>query len=334
MDIAVAEEDIQTPQRNEPESVRELEEVYDCCEECGPNEIFAEEGHKYCKHCGYDYGDELEMNAEFRWFPDDKGTNNNRVGMPINPLLPQSSLGTIIMVKYKHDPIMRKIRKYHNWNSMPYEERSQNGVFERLNRIGVRYNLPSVIIHNSKELWKLLSEYYRTKGAKRQGVIAACMYFAMKENNVSRTSKEVAEMFGIPTCVMTMGIKNFQGVMSRVKRDEGSRDITDACSKPEDFIPRFCGNIGITNQTFIAICNKIAERCRVLGIGTEGTPPSIAVSIIYLTTIALKRNIEFRDISEKCNISQVTIVKGAKVIHTHRHRIFPDTLAKRLPDTI
>ena len=98
-----------------------------CCLDYG-NFIF-KDGEYYCKLC-----DNLITNIidspEWRYYgsSDSKNTNPTRCGMPINVLLPDSSLGSSVK-KQNNSEVMNKISMYQNWNSMPYKERSLYKVF-------------------------------------------------------------------------------------------------------------------------------------------------------------------------------------------------------------
>ena len=49
-----------------------------------------------------------------------------RCGMPINPLLKESSYGCKVICNSNSSYEMRKIRRYTEWQSMPYKEKNRN----------------------------------------------------------------------------------------------------------------------------------------------------------------------------------------------------------------
>ena len=55
-------------------------------------------GYELCKVCGLIYDKLIENTAEWRWYGslDSKGLDPTRCGIPINPLLPKSSIEYII----------------------------------------------------------------------------------------------------------------------------------------------------------------------------------------------------------------------------------------------
>ena len=52
--------------------------------------------------------------------------------MPINNLLPKSSIGSVIGGTRKDNIDMKRIRMYQMWNAMPYDERTLWNIFEKL----------------------------------------------------------------------------------------------------------------------------------------------------------------------------------------------------------
>ena len=68
-----------------------------------------------CTRCGEIFEHLLDQGPEYRWFSgDDRNSDPTRVGAPQNPLLPESSLGTTILLRKNHGNAMRKIKRYHS----------------------------------------------------------------------------------------------------------------------------------------------------------------------------------------------------------------------------
>ena len=72
--------------------------------------------------------------AEWRYYGADDNQNSDptRCGMPVNPLLKESSYGCKVICQGSTTYEMRKIRRYTEWQSMPYKEKSQYDEFQRL----------------------------------------------------------------------------------------------------------------------------------------------------------------------------------------------------------
>ena len=89
------------------------------CNYCNKeNGLIIVDGQYECRLCGVKQDHKLNMEQEWRFYGDSdtKGVDPNRVGMPTNSLLPESSLGSIIGHKYGE---FSRLRQYHQYNIMP-----------------------------------------------------------------------------------------------------------------------------------------------------------------------------------------------------------------------
>ena len=86
------------------------------CEQCDCRLAFSEEGFLACtnKSCGIIYKDILDQTAEWRYYgaDDNQSGDPTRCGMPINPLLMESSYGCKVICMGSSSYEMRKIRRY------------------------------------------------------------------------------------------------------------------------------------------------------------------------------------------------------------------------------
>ena len=264
-----------------------------------------------CKKCE-NIINNITESPEWRYYgsTDSKSSDPTRCGMPVNTLLPESSVGSTISY-HNNTKTMNQIRKYQQWNGMPYKERSLYKVFLDIQEVCKRHNLPNIIINESKSLYTIISQTKISRGSNRKGIIAACVYFACKECNVPRSSKEISEMFNIKIPVMTKGVKKCQEIIHMNKKNKTRLIQNTNAIKPDDFIERFCNRLNINEldiQRIIHICNLSVD----LNIITENTPPSIAAGCIFYFIKENELTITRKEISEICRISEVTINKCAK----------------------
>lgn len=277
-----------------------------CCENV-ENYIYTEAEIK-CKCCDSLIDDILNV-PEWRYYgsQDSKRNDPTRCGMPVNLLLPGSSLGTSINNKGN---IYDRISTRQNWNSMPYKERSKYKVFMEISSKCSANNLPNIIIETSKSLYSVISDTKISRGKNRKGIIAACVFNACKECKVPRSIKEIAKIFDIDPKILTKGCKNYTEISRlnkiNVKREQGSETINLI-----DFIERFCHNLSISEKD-MKIIKDISNMCKSLNLIYDNTPPAMATGCIYLLLQMKKIDISKKIISENCNISEVTINKCCK----------------------
>lgn len=271
-----------------------------------------------CSICGNTIKN-VSSEAEWRYYGcnDSKNSNPTRCGMPVNNLLPKSSIGTTISLK-NNTRNMNQIRKYHMWSGgMPYKERSLYLVFNQIQENSSKAGIPKKIIEDAKNIYKQISERKISRGANRKGIIASCVYFACKLNSVPRSTKEIAKIFDLNITVMTKGCKLFQNIIQlNDLKDSIMNDhiIHTESINSLDFIDRFCSklNINLDDIENIKLIAKNAEKNNLVG---QNTPPSIASGCIYLYCVNNKLSISKKDISDVCLISEVTINKCYKKLN-------------------
>lgn len=295
-----------------------------CCEECNENCLVYEDGGMFCKLCGVFKEIRINQDQEWRYYgeSDSKSTDPTRVGMPMNHLLPMSSLGTMISSKGKHTLDFEKIRQYHSWNTMPYKERSLYKIYEKLQNKAISGGIPPFIIKNAQAMYKVLSETRISRGSNRRGLMAASVYVACKIEGVPRSAKEIAEIYDLKVNEMTKGVKKFLEIMNMVKKNKRSYNIES--SSALDFIQRFCSKLNLTKD-IIHLCEFVAYMTSKSDIVDENTPPSIAAGSIYLVLILCNININKKHISQACKISEVTISKCFKKLYNLRYDLIPQT---------
>ena len=252
-------------------------------------------------------------NPEWRYYgsKDNKSSDPTRCGMPVNTLLPESSVGSSVSFSSNSNS-MYQIRRMQQWSGMPYKERSVYKVFLEIQNVCNRHNIPSKIINEAKSIYKIASSTKISRGTNRAGIIASCVFFACKECDVPRSSKEIAEMFGISSNIMTKGVKKCQEIIHMDKKNKNRISKTKS-TKPEDFINRFCNKLNIQEkdtEKVLSICKITVENFII----SENTPPSIASGCIYYFIKKTNKGITKKEISEICKISEVTINKCCKVI--------------------
>ena len=77
-----------------------------------------------CRSCN-EIISNISTNPEWRYYGnnDSKSSDPTRCGMPVNSLLPESSVGSSVSYG-NNDKTMNQIRRLQGWNGMPYKERS------------------------------------------------------------------------------------------------------------------------------------------------------------------------------------------------------------------
>ena len=304
------------------------------CDRCDNNLAFSDEGFLTCvnRKCGIIYKDIVDHSAEWRYYgaDDNQGSDPTRCGMPINPLLEESSYGCKVLC---HGPMtyeMRKIRRYTEWQSMPYKEKSQYDEFQIITNMAHNAGIPKMIIDDEIRYHKKISEYELTfRGDNRDGIIAASIYISCRINNFPRTAKEIAIIFHLDVTSATKGCKNALAIINNLEKDMVNKDKTVfVTTKPDAFIDRFCSKLNM-NIELTKLCHFISMKIEKLNIMPENTPHSIAAGVVYFISQFCKLNISKHDVKNVSEISEVTINKCFKKLEKVKDDLLPSVILKK-----
>ena len=213
----------------------------DACDLCGFPLLLNDVHYLTCSNtkCGIMYKDRLDFNAEWRYYgaDDNNSSDPTRCGLPVNPLLQQSSFGCKVMCTFRSNYEMQKIRRYTEWQAMPYKEKSQYDEFQRISAMANEAGIPKIIIDEAMRYHKKVSEQKTFRGLNRDGIIAASIYIACRVNDNPRTAKEIATMFHLDDASATKGCKNATLIINEMESEMTNGDKTTLCrTKPEEML--------------------------------------------------------------------------------------------------
>jgi transcription initiation factor TFIIB len=304
------------------------------CERCKYSLAYSDEGFLTCTNnkCGIIYKDMLDQSAEWRYYGADDNQNSDptRCGMPINPYLEESSFGCKVLCIGPSSYEMRKIRRYTEWQSMPYKEKSQYDEFQRITVMAQNSGIPKLIIDDAIRYHKKVSEYEQTfRGDNKDGLLAASIYISCRINNYPRTAKELATIFHLDVTSATQGCKNAQVIINDLEKDMDNKDKTTFFkTKPEAFIERYCSRLNI-NSELTKLCHFIAIKIENMNLMPENTPHSIAAGVVYFIAQLCKLNVSKKEVKNISEISEVTINKCFKKLEKKMEDLIPAVILKK-----
>ena len=305
----------------------------DMCEYCNLILMVNENGFMCCpnKSCGIIYKDILDHSAEWRFYGADDNQNGDptRCGMPINPLLKESSFGCKVLLGYSNNYEMQKIRRYTEWQSMPYKEKSLYDEFQRITIISQNSGIPKIIIDCAIRYHKKISETRTFRGINRDGIIAASIYISCRVNDYFRTAKEIATIFNLDNTSATKGCKNAISIINELENDlDNSNKMILNETTPIIFIERYCSKLSINNE-LTKLCKFIAKRIDDNNLIPENTPHSIAAGIVYFISNICNLNITKKAVSSISKISEVTINKCYKKLEILQDDLLPKVIIEK-----
>jgi transcription initiation factor TFIIB len=306
----------------------------DICSSCKTHLFIGDDGFQSCpnKKCGIIYKDNLDQTAEWRFYgaDDNQGSDPTRCGMPINPSLEESSYSCKVLCPSRTSYEMHKIKRYTDWQSMPYKEKSQYDEFQLINVISQNAGIPKMIIDDAMRFHKKISEAKTFRGLNRDGIIAASIYISCRVNNYPRTAKEIADIFNLDNTSATKGCKNALSIINDIEHENNQNEGIIKLNKttPLSFIERYCSKLNINNE-LTSLCKFIAHKIEKNNLIPENTPHSIAGGIIYFVSQICNLNIPKSTINNISKISEVTINKCYKKLEQHKSELIPDIILKK-----
>ncbi len=280
------------------------------------------------KKCGVMYKDSLDESAEWRYYgAEDSGSKDpTRCGMPINPLLKKSSYGCKVVCNSRSTYEMRKIRRYTEWQSMPYEEKTQYDEFEWIKAMARQSGIAKIIVDEAMRQHKKISEMKTFRGYNRDGIIAASVYIACRIHNYPRTAKEIATIFHLDNTSATKGCKNAGQILNNIESDMNRTRYCE--TKPENFIERFCSKLNI-NKELTKVCMFVAHKIEENNYIPENTPISVAAGIVYFVAQNCNLNISKKKVNMCSEISEVTINKCNKKLEKMKEKLIPPVILEK-----
>ena len=289
------------------------------CEHCDGQQNVDQHGFRVCISCGI--VDDSNISDEPEWIngfgEDGAGVDKSRCGAPQDLELFSSQWGnsTILKTFGKQSYAQRKLARIAFHQSMNHRDRALFHAYKSFDAAAEdKLKLPTSVIRSAKVMYRKFNGEKLTRGAVRTGIKANCIIYACKMEKIPRTTKEVAEAFGIPSKDVSRTSELFRTTMLPETK-MSDNNSTQGISRPENVISKFINLFKIENvRAFRIKClkfSKILEECVEL---MGKTPVSIAGVVIFKVSDG---EISKHDIVEKCGISMPTLNKIETIINKY-----------------
>ncbi len=297
----------------------EKKELFKTCTGCGAGEdTLLHDDVIVCTGCGEVLARPIDSSAEYRYFgmEDRGGGDPSRIGAPADHRLPESSLGTVILPQ-GNAKNMGKVRRYHQWNMLPYRERALLGAFDRLSLAANNHGLGGAVIEDAKELYVKLNGLCDRRGLPRDSLLASCVYTSLKRAGAPRKPQEVGAMFNLTHAEFTKAFKFFQEVLAQATQkgllgDNWSPSNLQS-TRAADYVAVPLSKLPISRADYNKLLGEaqaLADRAEQEGMSPENTPPSLAAGVVaYVCERWRKGEIPLARIATSCDVSFATLQK-------------------------
>lgn len=289
------------------------------CEECGASDdSILQEETLICVKCGSVLARMIDSCTEYRYFGSENRNSRDpsRIGAPIDHRLPKSSLGTMILPS-GNAKIMSKIRRYHQWNMLPYKERALLNVFDRLNLAATNHGISVSVMEDAKELYVKLNGFCDRRGLSCDSLLASCVYTALKRAGTPRKPQDVGAMFSLSHATFTKAFKFFQEVLAQATQKGLLTDTWTpshlTSTKASDYVSLPLSKLPLPRADYQRLTEQaigLADKAEREGVSPENTPPSLAAGVVaYVCEGWKKGEIPLARIATACDVSVATLQK-------------------------
>lgn len=302
---------------NKDKTDREVESKFETmdlfrCPYCQESTLSDEDGEYACTSCGRECGVVITTQQEWRNHMDSGKADPSRCGMPVHPLLPQASLGTVAQGYGKQG-----FRRLQMQNAMPSNERSLLDAIKIIKEAAIKLNIPGTLADKACYLYSELTKNMKIKrGPVRRALMASCQYAICKKYDCYICREEMVTQYGIQMKKYNEGAKLFVNLSyhkthGRAKDTKwgnnfsSSRDTFVKPTSPESITEDACKKLDLTDLETAEITYVVRQVCRFKVVSSR-MPQSIAAGclIFYLNEKGQQANIS--KIAKICVVSNAT----------------------------
>jgi transcription initiation factor TFIIIB Brf1 subunit/transcription initiation factor TFIIB len=290
------------------------------CIECNGRQEITEEGFNVCVECGlvdeYNITDDAEWSSGIN--EDGSVHDASRCGMASATDLFSNKWGAGTIMNFSGCKSgtrteNNRLSKINFHGSMNHKDRALFHAYNEFEEIcKQKLGLSDVIIREAKIMYRKFNEEKLTRGAIRTGVKANCVFYACKINNISLTTKEIADAFEIPTKDMSRTTDMFKSNVSNKNVKKTSH------TKPLDVVYRLLDTFDMEEEEYKKMYGRVRDMCDHISkcVHLMGKTPTSIAAVIILKLIDSK-NTSKKEVAEKCNISLPTLVKIEKITNKY-----------------
>lgn len=287
------------------------------CPYCHESTLREEEGMLVCSNrkCARECGNVITTKQEWRNHSESGKSDPSRCGMPVHPLLPQASLGTVAQGYGKQG-----YRRLQMQNAMPSNERALLDAIKLIKSAALKLKIPATLADKACYLYAELTKGMKIKrGPVRKALMANCQYSICKrkDSGCYVCVEQLSNGYDIEMKKYNEGAKlfiqlSYHKTHGRANKSNWGHNFSNSRktfvkpTSPEDITEDACRKLKLTDFQTGEVTYIVRQVAR-LKLVSARMPQSIAAGclILYVTTKKLKR-ITVSHISKICTVSNAT----------------------------
>ncbi len=280
------------------------------CPECGSANLAYDEtrGELVCQECGLVIDEGIiDQGPEWRAFDLEQGQKRARTGAPMTYTIHDKGLSTTIGWKNKDSygrtiPTKNRAQLYRlrKWQRRirvsNATERNLAYALSELDRMASGMGLPRNVRETAAVIYRKAVNKNLIRGRSIEGVVAASLYAACRQNGVPRTLDEIANA----SHVTRKEIGRTYRFMTRELK------LRLMPTRPQDYVSRFCSELklsGAVQSRAMDILKDATDKELTSGRG----PTGVAAAAIYVASILGNERRTQREVADVAGVTEVTI---------------------------
>ncbi|RZN63045.1 transcription initiation factor IIB family protein [Methanonatronarchaeum sp. AMET6-2] len=308
-EIGKTKNEIENNVKSERDHIGEYEES-DKCPECGGIKLIRdyERAELVCEKCGLVIdGDFIDTGPDWRAFDSEERNKKMRVGAPMDIMTHDKGLSTNIgtgtrdsngnSISSNKKTKFYRLRKWHRQSKFSdSKERDLALALGELNRMASQLNIPKSVSEDASMIYRKIAEKGLVKGRSIEAMVGSVLYISCRQNKIPRTLDEISES-------------------ARVSRKEIGRAYRYIASelgimlepaKPEEYVPRFCSQLGLTNKVQFR-AEEILKQASEKELTSGRDPTSIAAAGIYIASVQCGEKRSQKKVANAASTTEVTV---------------------------
>ncbi|KAF5734162.1 Cyclin-like family protein [Tripterygium wilfordii] len=193
--------------------------------------------------------------------------------------------------------------------------------FKAIAVMSERLGLLPTIKEKAHEIYKKVEDKKFLRGRSQDAILAACLYIACRQENKTRTVKEICSIANGTTKKDVGRAK--ESIVKHLEVEGQSFEM--ASIHAEDYMRRFCSNLGMASQE-VRAAREAVLKSEELDIRRSSI--SVAAAIIYMIMQLTNKKKSLKDISVATGVAETTIKHSFRDIHPHLLELVPRWFAK------
>jgi len=234
-----------------------------------------------------------------RAFSSEEREKRDQYGSPINPLMPDIGMATMID---KRAPMSEELKKAVKWDSRyTWKQRNMIQATSEIKRIGELLNLPQHVKEYSIKLYRKAFQLGLLKGRSIKAMVAATLYYSCAAQKIPRTLGEIEKKSD----------SNFHDITRSYQTLIRELNLPSPTLEPGLLVAKYTTQLNLTHDVEV-MAKKILDRYAKVFTLSGKDPKGLVAAAIYIAAIQCHMKVSQTKIAKAIGITEVTLRNRSK----------------------